>query len=228
LYSGVSGVPAKHVLEDGSQLLVRHDAKVRFRMGSKLREVELDGGELLVHVKHDSNRAFTVRAGRFVFQAKGTEFDVRFDATGELIATVREGKITVDHSEDSISTKISGTVATIDAGHVATISHGKVRIEAKEPDEIDNQLAWTHGKLYLHGTLSEAVAEFNEQNAIKLAILDPYIANVPVSGLFGAHDVREFAESLQPKGVQYRIKKSADLNGDTFILTAKKKHNAKN
>src|SRR5262249_11470607 len=118
LYSGVSDAPAKHVLKDGSELLVRHDAKVRFRMSSKVREVELGGGELLVHVKHDSNRDFTVRAGNTILQAKGTEFDVRYDATGGLIATVREGKIAVGHSVDSTSTKISWEVPTINAGHV--------------------------------------------------------------------------------------------------------------
>ena len=221
-YAGVGGVPQEHILDDGSGLFVSHDAEVNVRMGSDTREVALRRGELFVHVQHGDKRKFIVRSDDEILQAIGTEFDVRRDAGGELAAIVREGKIAIGRSVDPDSPKISGKEITVRAGEVATISHGNVQVVAKEPDEIDNQLSWLRGKVYLNGTLTRVIEKFNEHNTTKLRIDDPSIGNISVKGLYDAHGVREFAQALRARGVRCQVRKEADSNHEVIALSAEK------
>jgi len=193
-------------------------------MTAATREVALDRGELLVSVRHGDKRSFLVRAGKVVLHATGTEFSVRREATGDVAAIVREGKIEIDPVEGSTPTKSPVAPAPVAAGQSATISGGKVHVEVQDPQEIENRLAWMHGRLYLHGTLSEAVTQFNAQNETQLQIADASIGNLSVTGLYNSHDVREFADSLRSRGVRYQVKKAAGSANEVIILSAEKQH----
>ena len=223
-YAGGSGTPQKHILDDGSDLFLNYNSAARFRMTAAVREVALDRGELLVHVEHDAKRSFLVRAGNAVLRATGTEFSVRRESTGDLATTVRDGKIEISPAGVSPPAKSTEQPTLVAAGQTATISGGKVQVETQDPVEIENRLAWARGRLYLHGTLAQAVSQFNEQNETQLAIADVSISNMSITGLYNSHDIREFAESLRSRGVRYQVKKVVGSAHDIIILTAEKQH----
>jgi transmembrane sensor len=186
------------------------------------REVALDRGEILVRVQHDDKRPLLVRAGAAVLRALGTEFSVRREASGELEAIVREGRVEIGSTGVSAAPKPSEQTATVGAGQTATISGGKVRVESHDPTDIENRLAWVRGRLYLHGTLSQAVAQFNEHNENKIVIADASLRNINVTGFYDCHDIREFAESLRPRGVRYEVKEAPGSGNDIIALSADK------
>ncbi len=221
-YASGYGTSERYMLTDGSELFLNDDSAVRVRMTPAIREVALDRGELLVRVKHDDKRPFLVRVGEAVLRAVGTEFSVRREATGDLKAIVREGVIKVSSPGVSAAPKSSERLTIVSAGQTATISGGKVVVERHDPTEIENRLAWVHGRLYLHGTLLQAVAQFNEHNEDKIVIADASIGNMNVTGLYDCHDIHEFAESLRPRGVRYRVQKAAGSGNDLIILSAGK------
>jgi transmembrane sensor len=226
-YAGGYGMPERFILNDGSELFLNDNSAARVRMTPAAREVALDRGELLVRVKHDGKRPFIVRAGEAVLRAIGTVFTVRREATGDLEAIVREGKVEIGSTAVSIAPKsaapgLSEQTTTVSAGQTATISGGEVRVESHDPTEIEHRLAWVHGRLYLHGTLSRAVAQFNEHNEDKIVIADASIGNMNVTGLYDCHDIREFAESLRPRGVQYKVEQAAGSGNDIIVLSAGK------
>jgi transmembrane sensor len=221
-YASSYGNPKDYRLSDGSELVLNDNSAVRVRMTPFAREVALDRGEILIRVKHDGKRPLLVRAGEAVLRAMGTEFSVRRAATGELEAIVREGRVEIDSTGVSAAPKPSEQTATVGAGQTATISGGEVRIENHDPIDIENRLAWVSGRLYLHGTLSQAVAQFNEHNVSKIVIADASIGNMNVTGLYDCHDIREFAESLRPRGVRYAVEKAAEPQNDIIALSARK------
>ena len=228
-FEGGYGTPKPYTLNDGSELFLNDKSSARVRMTPAVREVALDRGELLVRVTHDSKRSFLVWAGDVVLRAVGTEFSVQREATGDLQATVREGKVeirsTAASAPKAAAPKSSERSAIVSAGQTATISGGKVRVENPDPTEIENRLAWVHGRLYLDGTLSQAVAQFNEHNADRIVIADASIGtigNINVIGLYDCHDIHEFAESLRSRGVRYRVEKAAGSGNETIFLSAGK------
>jgi transmembrane sensor len=236
-YASGNGTFEPHTLEDGSGLLLNDNSAARVRITRAIREVALDRGELLVRVKHDGKRPFLVRAGDIVLRAVGTEFSVRREATGDLQATVREGKVEIvstgvsapepaaPKSSERTPLLSAAQPAIVRAGQTATISGGQVRVESQDPTEIENRLAWVHGRLYLHGTLARAVEQFNEHNEDKIVIADASIGtigNINVTGLYDCHDIHEFAESLRPRGVRYRVEKAPGFGKDIIVLSAGK------
>ena len=225
-YEGGYGTTEPYMLNDGSQLFLNANSAVRVSMTPAVREVALDRGELLLRVIHDGKRPFLVWAGDVVLRAIGTEFSVRSEATGDLQAIVREGKVEIGSTgasaAKSAAPKSSERTAIVSAGQTATISGGKVRVESHDPTETENRLAWVHGRLYLNGTLSRAIAQFNEHNADKIVIADASIGNINVTGLYNCHDIHEFAESLRSRGVQYRVETAAGSENDIIVLSAGK------
>ena len=202
-YVGSYGTPERYVLNDGSELYLNGKSEASVRMTQEVREVALDEGELLVHVTHDRNRPFLVRAGETIVRAVGTLFSVRRDTTGVVEATVKDGSVTIDPKGQSAAA--GGRLLV--AGETATISDGVMRVEAHDPTEIENSLAWVHGRLYLHGSLMQAVAQFNRHNEREMVIEDESIASMNVTGLSYNTDPVEFADSLRVRGVRYRLEK---------------------
>ena len=228
-YEGGYGTPEPYTLNDGSELFLNANSVVRVSMTPAVREVALDRGELLLRVNHDGKRPFLVWTGDVVLRAIGTEFSVRSEAAGDLQAIVREGNVEIGSTGASASKsaapKSSERIAIVSAGQTATISGGKVRVEDHDPTEIENRLAWVHGRLYLDGALSRAISQFNEHNADKIVIADASIGtigNINVTGLYNCHDIHEFAESLRSRGVQYKVEKAAGTGNDMIVLSAGK------
>lgn len=214
-YVGDYGPPERHVLNDGSELYLNGTSAASVRMTEREREVAVDRGEVLVHVKRESHRPFLVEVGDIVIHAVGTLFSVQRKPTGETEAIVQEGMINIDPQGRSAGPKSSQRARIVVAGQIAVVSGGRVQVEDHDSTEIANNLAWAHGRLYLHGSLAQAIAQFNEHNDRKMAVAEgSSIGGIDVTGLYDCHDLQEFIDSLRPRGVRARIE------NDTIILFA--------
>jgi transmembrane sensor len=129
---------------------------------------------------------------------------------------VQEGLVHVDPRRVSDPRRLSARARPVRSAQAASVSAGQVRVDDRDPLEIKNSLAWTHGWLYLHGTLSQAVAQFNQYNQRKFVIVDQSIEKMNVTGIHDCHELDDFAESLRTRGVRYKL----DSEHGSILLSA--------
>ena len=222
LYRSGYGMPKPYVLSDGTRLYLNDNSEVRVRMTPVVREVTLDRGELLVQVTHDVKRGFRVNADHVVLRAIGTAFAVRRDEDGGVEVVVEEGTVTVKSAATSFVPGLSPNEIKVPAGTAVRIFDRMAHVENADRTQVEDRLSWVHGQLYLHGTLLQAVSKFNEHNREKLVIEDDSLNSLNVTGLYKMHDIREFAESLQSRGVRYEVISAGGSKGTIILLATKK------
>jgi transmembrane sensor len=174
-------------------------------MTQEARQIELDRGEILVRVKHGDHRPLLVQAGETEVRATGTVFSVRRDSSGVVEVIVQEGHVVVDPTRFSDPRERSKRARSVSTYEAASVSAGHVDVTTHDALEIEGSLAWTSGRLYLHGTLSQAVAQFNECNERQIIIADPSIENINVMGVYDSQELEDFAISLRRQGIRYKI-----------------------
>ena len=95
-------------------------------------------------------------------------------------------------------------------GSVASAGDAGVVVEQKPLAEAEDDLSWRQGYLTFHDTsLADAVAEFNRYNAHKIAIDDPAVAAIRISGTFRASNYEAFVRVLDD-GFAIHSKSSED------------------
>jgi len=188
-------------LNDGSNLRLNTDSRVRVRFSGQQRRVLLDRGEAFFQVAHDSQRPFLVQAGGAQVRAIGTRFDVRRD--GQRIRVVlTQGVVVVDH------TRVPDTAVTLKPGQAVNLTAGE---EAKA-ETVDSQAAvsWTQGQLTFHDRpLSEAVAEVNRYSRRKVTLGAGAPAQARVNGVFEIGDVDTFVAAVA-EGLELTAERRAD------------------
>jgi transmembrane sensor len=211
-YEGGNGLPRARILSDGSTLYLKGTSTlVSVRMTQEARQIELDRGEILVRVKHGDLRPLLVQAGETEVRATGTAFSVRRDSSGVVDVIVQEGNVVVDPTRFSDPRERSKRIRSVGAYESASVAAGHVDVTAHDALEIEGSLAWTSGRLYLHGTLSQAVQQFNECNERQIIIADPSIENINVMGVYDSQELEDFAASLRPHGIHYKVDSEKDL-----------------
>ncbi len=82
------------VLSDGSRLSMNRHSELKARVGSRGREVLLNGGEVAFDVTHDARRPFVVAADAHQIRVLGTAFNV-LDHDGQFSVAVQRGRVAV-------------------------------------------------------------------------------------------------------------------------------------
>ncbi len=185
-YSTRIGEQRSVQLPDGSRVDLDADSDVRTNFTPQERTVELISGEALFHVKKDPSRPFIVRIGDARVRDIGTEFDVNRTTLGTVV-TVLEGRV-------SVFASVSGT--EVDAGQQTTITRAAVAV----PRAVDTAAvtAWTRKLLVFSSTpLPEVAEEFNRFNSRRLVIASRELADVQVTGTFGAFDPDSLARFVR-------------------------------
>lgn len=230
-YSTPIGGIASVSLADGSRLTLNTATRVRVELTPQERHVRLEDGEAFFQVAKDPNRPFVVEVGNKRVIAVGTEFSVR--RTGDdMRVVVTEGKVRVESgSADGAATvrRRPGPAGAspqmaqgrppsevlLTPGSVASAADDGVVVEQKALSEAEDDLTWRHGYLTFHdASLADAVAEFNRYNTHKIAIQDPAVAAIRISGSFRALNYEAFVRVL---GDGFAI--HARTTGDTTTLT---------
>jgi len=179
----------KHVaLDDGTQVFLDTDTRIRVNFNNALRSVELERGRADFRVAPDEKRPFVVRAAGREIVATRTTFDVRRD--GDRISVVLiAGKAALRSRSLAKAQDILGAGDRV----VATASE----IVKRDKPNLVALLAWQTGQaIFENERLADAAAEMNRYTTMKLEVGDPTIAGLRMSGVYRVGDNAAFARSV--------------------------------
>ena len=193
-------------LADGSLLHLDTDSAVNVRYERRLRQVEIQRGQVVFAVAHDPGRLFRVIAGSAQVIAVGTQFDVYLQGEVTLV-TVVEGRVAVGPS-GSAGTAATGTrvPVQVDAGQQVRVVRGEL---PAQPSQVDTRhvTAWLHRQIvFEHEALSVVAAEFSRYSPAPIVIESPELRTLAVSGVFNVDDSESFVAFLRSlKGVGVEV-----------------------
>jgi transmembrane sensor len=180
-------------LADNTRVALNTDSHLTVNYSARERRVKLDRGEALFEVSKNKDRAFIVQAGDTEVRAVGTKFDVR-RSDGRVIVVLLEGQVEITSRRQSLPKPV--VVANLTPGERLTFGADAGVAEVDHPN-VDAALAWRRGEVMLDDTpLSEAVAEMNRYARVPVALGDPALESLRVSGVFESQSVLEFAQSV--------------------------------
>jgi len=198
------------VLRDGTRLSLNTDSRVRVRMDSSRRRVDVENGEALFDVAKDPRRPFVVRAAGSEVVATGTVFTVRLEpgrprAGDKMSVTLVEGLVTVHSiaarsSEDrapawSVTMKPGDRLRRTapDGG----ASDAAPTVEVDRP-RIDAVTAWKRDEaVFDDRSLADAVSELNRYNRTPIVLVgDASLGLLRVSGVYRTGDSAGFARDV--------------------------------
>ncbi|MFJ6024274.1 FecR family protein [Brevundimonas sp. NPDC092305] len=172
-------------LADGSSVRLDTGSKVRVRFTGDRRTVELETGQALFTVAHDTARPFTVVAGETRVTAVGTVFDVRHAGDG-IKVTLVSGAVDVLPGEGAGRSRLS-------AGQQARVGDGAVRLAAVDTAV---ETSWADGRVVFRDTpLQEAVTEVNRYLTDPIVLDAPAMARESVNGVFKTGDRDAFVSA---------------------------------
>ncbi len=222
---GLASVP----LADGSDVTLDTASRIRVQLWRNERRVQLLRGQAFFVVAKNARRPFVVEAGASKVVAVGTQFSVRRDRDVLWIA-VAEGTVRLESANAPFDTRGGSALRAIaaggrdavrpqlrqlTAGTVARVTDRGILLKMESPEELEGILSWREGHLTFHEvTLAEAIAEFNRYNTHKIAIADPRVAGILISGTFRPTHVGAFVRLLA-SGFSVR----AVDRGDTTTLS---------
>ncbi len=173
-------------LFDGSRIELNTNTVLQ--IGANQRDVALIGGEALFQIHHDAAHPFTVSVAGHKVTDLGTEFLIRTSGSKLRVALV-EGRARVESD-----TGRQDEIATLVPGDVALATGASLAITKKSAQELRDELAWRKGILVFDNTpLTDAAAEFNRYNSVKIVIADPKADGLKINGAIHANDGEEFA-----------------------------------
>ncbi|GIX29641.1 MAG: iron dicitrate transporter FecR [Porticoccaceae bacterium] len=187
-YQTALGERKEIALPDGSHLTLNTASRVRVRFAPRLREIDLEAGELFLHVARDPARPLEVRAAGRAIRALGTAFAV----------ALREDRVELVVAEGRVRVEGAGPPRALAAGEAARLGVRAVRVESLADGELEARLAWREGRLIFRGEpLGEAIRQVERYAPVRFAIADPELAAVRVAGLFRTGDVAGLLAALE-------------------------------
>lgn len=194
--------PEVRLLADGSTVELNADADLAVEFSPGERRVRLLRGEALFAVAKDPARPFVVHAGSVQVRAVGTEFSVGI-APASVAVLVTEGRVAVDRTAvGGAGARDSARVFVSDGGRVTVPTDDRPAappaVEPVDAAAIARALAWRQHRVEFTGTpLADAVALFNRRNRGQLALADPALGELRISGVFWTDDPEGFARLLE-------------------------------
>ena len=206
-------LPERQTLTDGSVIELNAGAEIAVDFSASFRRVRLVRGDAHFTVAKDASRPFLVGAGTVQVRAVGTEFAVQL-GNGAVEVLVTEGAVQVNKVSEPVSGVVrpeiadspaNGRASLVTAGHRTVVSLASDAAMPAPPlvvpvsvAEIENALAWRTKRIEFSGTpLAEAVALFNRENRIQLALGDSALAMRQIGGVFWIDDPEGFARLLE-------------------------------
>ena len=174
-------------LEDGSEITLNTDSRVRVRFKQGRRSIELLRGEAMFDVAKDPQRPFVVSAGDTQVIAVGTSFTVK-RSTAQVDVLVREGIVQVQEQKQELR--------LLRGDKVRLATRAAPVVKKVDEAEVRRELAWRNGMIAFSGqTLQEVTQEFARYNRLHIRLADPEIADLEVVGMFSATDPIGFSRA---------------------------------
>ncbi len=194
-YHTAKGEQQTITLNDGSTVMLNTNTKLSVRLSDHERLIELEQGEAWFRVTHDSNRPFQVEAGNGRIVDLGTQFIVK-KTIEKVDVSVLEGRVEVDVT-DLPNSSLSASPRMLQKGDQVWYT-SKGHLSAIESFNEQAASAWREGKLIFHAKpLDEVLKELARYTTGKIELLDPTLAELPISGIFNIQDLESFPQALQ-------------------------------
>ena len=188
-YAAEPGYPTLLELSDGSEISLYSESEVALDVTTDHREVSLDRGKSLFHVRA-ALAPFVVKVGHSSVQALGTTFSVDKQGPESSQTEIQDGKVSVVAAEQAAP-------VVVEAGQVVEIQDGKIQYIRQTTPKVDDSVPEAPEVLSFDSEyLSEAAQKFNRYNRRKLRV-DPKIAPVRIGGSFPSKDPEGFAAALE-------------------------------
>ena len=182
--------PQRQLLEDGSVVVLDARTTLTARFGWRRRGIELQQGRMQLQVA-PSSRAMRVQAGNSVLRDIGTTFQVELLDDGRVDIALLDGALEID------SRGTQRMHAALRPGQQLQVLPSG-RIEPASPLPQPQAEAWPQGRLLFDATpLPVVIARMNRYTATPLAIADPALAPLAVSGTFAAGDQAALLSALE-------------------------------
>ncbi len=189
-YATLMGEVLRVPLQDGTVATLNTATQIDVAFTGGLRAVSLIAGEALFEVAEDA-LPFVVSSGPVRFKTLRTTCSIRRrNAKSSILVT--EGTV------DAWVSKAGQAPVHLKAGNSALISDdGTHRVTTVDSAEINRQLAWRTGEIFLTGqTVEEAVEEFNRYSAHKILVANVALAHEKVVGRFRSDQPEAFANAV--------------------------------
>lgn len=201
------------ILSDGSMVTLNTATVVTTAFSFSRRTVTLREGEALFAVSHEGRRPFEVKAGSRVVRDVGTQFVVRRQDENVNV-TVVEGAVEVQRFAQPSPVQ---SWQLITAGE--QVSYGLTgELSSVRSVSLAATTAWLEGKVIFEDRpLAEVIQEVGRYQTGEIRILDPGIAALKVSGVFGTNDQMGFLKALE----QVVPVSVSQVNGAVAVLEEK-------
>lgn len=204
-YATAVGESRTVLLDDGTRVDLDTDTRLRVVYSRRGRLVEFLQGRAHFDVVRDPDRPLRVDTALGEIRVVGTVFEVDQHA-GNLDVTLVSGRV------DVMPAGSGGGVEHLQPGdrfHIA--QDGRQSRTASDGETA----AWRTGRLVFDDlSLADAVAEFNRYRHARIALADPSLAEIRVSGAFRSGDPSGFIEALQ---LLHGVSSSSDPAGNVTL-----------
>ena len=201
-------------LEDGSEVTLNTQSKIRIDFNADVRTVYLDQGEAFFKVTHKPSHPFDVvtTAGRI--RVLGTQFSV-YQADGQTLVTVLEGKVGLD-TEGSGPEQYT-TNATVIANQQLSFARAQKQLSPKKINA-NSELAWLKRQLIYRGeSLQTVIDELNRYYPMQIQLGDSQLASQRVIAVI---QLAELETTLATLENSLHLKAYVDEQKGTIILSA--------
>jgi transmembrane sensor len=217
LYRTAVGERLSVTLEDGTRLTLNTDSRLVVGYRPAQRNIRLQKGQALFEVAKDAHRPFVVTAGQRTVTALGTAFDVRYSAH-RFEVTLIEGKVEVaervpDAPRAAAAAAEGAAAAAVAVPHPSpltphVLTPGQQLIAAADIASAQRQplvrqadlkrtTSWRYGQvIFEDDLLGVAIQEMNRYAKRRIAIADPALAQLRLSGAFETGQTGTFIEAL--------------------------------
>lgn len=183
VFSTLTGEQRVVQLADGSSVRLDTGSRIRVRFDGERRLIDLQTGQAMFKVAHDTQRPFVVQAGAARVTAVGTVFDVRREGPGANVTLV----------SGVVEVASGGGAQRMQAGHQARITTTGTVTRAVNAEA---ETSWTEGRIIFTDTpLVEAVAEVNRYLTAKVELDAGAKGAEPVNGVFRTGDRDAFVST---------------------------------
>lgn len=182
-YSTGQGERQAVVLGDGTAVDLNAATRLHVKISLLRRRIELDQGEAIFDVRHESLRGFSVQAGDLAIHDIGTRFNVR--RHDDIISVaVLQGAIEIEDER-------------LDEGYQRNY-RPDTGLSSIQPISAELVEAWKHGRLvFRKSLLKDVIAELERHHPVRIVFADPSIAHRTLSGTFDIDDLELFLASVE-------------------------------
>lgn len=181
-------------LADGSRVSLDSGSEVSVRYTEAARVLELIRGQARFDVARDVARPFSVRVRDRKIIATGTAFNVDLAGQTVLVTLIEGHVLVVGDNGATIPSQINMPIELHMGEQLAALPAAAPRIARVD---VEKTTAWQNGQMMFDNEpLSTVVARVNRYGATQIAIADPKVAELRISGVFNEGDISGFVDTV--------------------------------